>query len=183
MAKLDKMINFAYLKDECDLPVHLEDEDLDHKIYRAQEMLRMLMGDGFYQDYLTKYKASTFNTAETAFFTYVKQFLAWQTYEFFTNQANFKITRAGFRVHSEENSQPASDTQMAMITKDAKYQSQYYKELLIGYLKNHNTDFPLYSYCCDDKGGNGFHISAVVNKHRQPQPYGTYGRGSYKCCK
>jgi hypothetical protein len=182
MAKLDKMITFAYLKDECDLPEHNENDYYDHKIYRAQEVLRMLMGDAFYQDYLTKYKASTFSAAETSLFAYVKQFIAWQTYEFWTVTANYLPTRAGFRVHSETNSEAVSDVQMSIIIKDAKYQSQYYKELLVGYLKNHNTDFPLYQYCCDDKSGNGFHISAVVNKNTQPQPYGT-NSSSHKCCR
>ena len=182
MAKLDKLINYAYLKEECGLPSHFENEDLEHKIYRAQETLRMLMGDEFYQDYLTNYKAETFSAVYAALFDpYVKQYIAWQAYEYFTQQANFKITQAGFRVHTENSSQPATDTQMAVIIKDAKYQASYYKELLVGYLKSHNTDYPLYGYCCNDKSGNGFHISAVKNKHKAPQPYGTYGRTG-KCC-
>lgn len=176
MAKLDKMITYAYLKDECGLPEHFENEDLEHPIYRAQETLRMLMGDEFYQDYLTSYKADTFTTAYTTLFSYIKQYIAWQAHEYWTQRANFKLSQSGFRVHTENSSQPASDSQMAVIIKDAKYQASYYKELLVGYLKSHNTDYPLYGYCCNDKSGNGFHISAVKNKHKQPQPYGTHGR-------
>jgi len=181
MAKLDKFITYAYFKDECGLPDHFENEDLEHKIYRAQETLRMLMGDEFYQDYLTNYKAETMTTAYDTLMPYIKQYIAWQAYEYWTQQANFKVTNAGFRVHSEANSQPATDAQMAQIIKDSKYQGSYYKELLVGFLKSHNTDYPLYGYCCNDKAGNGFHISAVKNKHKAPQPYGTYGRGG-KCC-
>lgn len=182
MAKLDKFITYAYFKEECGLPETFDNEDLEHKIYRAQETLRMLMGDEFYQDYLTNYKNDTFSTAYTSLFPYIKQYIAWQAYEYWTQQANFKISNAGFRVHTENSSQPASDTQMAVIVKDAKYQGSYYKELLIGYLKSHNTDYSLYGYCCNDKSGNGFHISAVKNKHKQPQPYGTYGTDKH-CCK
>lgn len=173
MAKLDKLITYAYLKEETDLPTNLPDEELEHPIYRGQEMLRMLMGDGFYQDFVTKYKASTFNTAETSLYAYLKQFVAWQAYEFWTTTANLKKTRAGFRVHTETNSTVADEKQMAVVIRDAKTQAQYYKKLMVDFLNNHCADYPLYDCNCrDDKTGNGFHISAVKNKNKQPEPYG-----------
>lgn len=185
MAKLDKLIFYAYMKEECDLPEHLPDSDLEKKIYRAQETLRMLMGDEFYQDFLTNYKVlQPFSSAvyQSLYDPYIKQYVAWQANEYFTTTANFKLTRAGFRVHTEDQSVVASDVQMANIIKEAKYQAQYYKELLVGFLKNHSADYPLYENCCCDKTGNAFQISAVKNKHRQPQPYGTTpGCTSYKC--
>jgi len=185
MAKLDKLIFYAYLREECDLPVHLADEDLEKKIYRAQETLRMLMGDDFYQDFLTAYKAQqpfASSVYQSLYDPYIKQYVAWQANEYFTATANYKLTAAGFVVHTSTTSQPASDVQMANIIKEAKYQAQYYKELLVGFLKNHSTDYPLYENCCCDKTGNAFQISAVKNKHRQPQPYGTSpGCTSYKC--
>ncbi len=180
MAKLDKLITYAYLKEECDLPQNLPDDELEHKIYRAQEMLRMLMGDEFYQDYISSFKAQTFSTAYHAIFPYIKQFIAWQAYEFYVPKANFKITRGGFRVHTEENSVVASDIQMATLIKDAKAQSQYYKKLFYDFLSNHASDYPLYSNNCrKNLAGNGFHITAVKNKSKCPKPYGT--RGSSKC--
>lgn len=177
MAKLDKLITYAYLKEECDLPVNLDDDELEHKIYRAQEMLRMLMGDAFYQDYIIAFKAQTFSTAYEVIFPYIKQFVAWQAYEFYVPKANFKITRGGFRVHSEENSVVASDIQMATLIKDAKAQAQYYKVLFVDYLNNHAADYPLYSNNCKkDLTGNTFHISAVKNKCKD------HGDHNHKCC-
>jgi len=174
MAKLDKLITYAYLREECDMPENLPDKDVEYLIYRSQETLRMLMGDGFYQDFLTNYKNSTLSTVYTTLFAYIKQYLAWQTYEFWVPKANFLKSRAGFRVHIEPNSQAATDTQMATLIKDAKYQANYYKKLFVDYLNNHYSDYPLYEYSCrDDKTGNGFHISAVKNKHR---PY------TKRCC-
>jgi len=172
MAKLDKLITYAYLKEQCDLPQSLPDEELESKIYRAQETLRMLMGDAFYQDFQTNFQASTFSAVYTSLFPYIKQYLAWQTHEYWIQKANFKVTRAGFRVHTEENSVVVSDVQMASLIKDAKYQSQYYKNLFMDYLNNHYADYTLYDYTCDtDKRGNGFHISAVKNRQINPQPY------------
>lgn len=179
MAKLDKLVTYAYLKEECDLPENLDNEDVEKKIYRAQEMLRMLMGDGFYQDFLTNYKDETLSTAYTSIFTYIKQFVAHQAYEFWAITANLKPTRAGFRVHSEPNSTVAPDAQMAIIIRDAKSQAQYYKKLFVDYLNNHSSDYPLYEYGCNkDLTGNGFHISVVRNKKEKIDPRGTYRR----CC-
>lgn len=170
--KIDKLVTYAYMREQCDLPDVIRDEELEHKIYQAQETLRMIFGDSFYQDFLTKFKADTFNAAETTIYSYVKQFVAWQAHQYWVLKANFKIHAGGFRVHSEPNSTPATDTQMAMILKDAKYKADYYKTLLVDYLNGHYSDYPLYDYKCVARTGNAFHISAVKNKHKHPQPKG-----------
>src|ERR1041385_6297731 len=167
MAKQDKLIDYAYMKEEVDIPQNIENKDLEHKIYRAQEMLRMLMGDEFYQDFLTNYKANTFSAAYTTLYPYVQKFVAWQAFEFYVVKANFNPTRSGFRVHSEENSVAASDAQMAILIKDAKQQAQYYKVQLLDFLKGRYSDYSLYSYSCGTNlSGNTFHISAVKKSHK-----------------
>lgn len=167
MAKLDKLINYAYLKEECDLPQNIDDADLEKKIYRAQEMLRMIMGDEFYRDFLSAYRAGSLSTVYNNLYDpYIKQFVAWQSYEFFVKQANFKPTRSGFRVHSEENSVAASDAQMGGLIKDANQTAQYYKQLMYDFLNGHSSDYPLYSLNCGTNLiGNAQHISAVRKKH------------------
>lgn len=166
MAKQDKLIDYAYLKEEVDIPQNIEDSVLEHKIYRAQEMLRMLIGDEFYQDYKTNYKANTLSAAYLLFQPYVKQFIAGQAYEYYTIKANFNPTRSGFRVHTEENSVVATDVQMATLIKDAKQQAQFYKTLLVDFLEGNKDNYPLYSnYCGNNLTGNSFHISAVSKKH------------------
>lgn len=167
MAKQDKLIDYAYLKEEVDIPQNIENQDLEHKIYRAQEMLRMLMGDEFYQDFLTNYKASTLSDVYNTLYPYIQKFVAWQAFEFYVVKANFNPTRSGFRVHSEENSVAASDAQMAMLIKDAKQQAQYYKTLMVDYLNGHYADYSLYNHSCGNKlTGNTFHISAVKKSHK-----------------
>lgn len=170
MAKLDKLIDYAYLKEECDIPQNIPDADLEKKIYRGQEMLRMIMGDEFYRAFLTAYRATpstAFSTAyQSLYDPYIKQFVAWQAYEFYSKQANFKPTRSGFRVHSEENSVVASDAQMGGIIKDANQTAQYYKQLMYDFLNGHSADYPLYSQNCNNNlMGNAQHISAVRKKH------------------
>src|SRR5690606_22552463 len=107
--------------EEVDIPQSIQDEALEHKIYRAQEMLRMLIGDEFYKDLVLNYNANTMSADYNALYSpYVIQFIAWQAYSFWTISANFNPTRSGFRVHTEENSVVATDTQMSVIIKDAK---------------------------------------------------------------
>lgn len=168
MAKLIKLVTYAYVKEEVDLPQSVDDDQLDHKIYRAQETLRMLMGDEFYQNYASSFAAGPLTGAYLTLYAYLKQYVAWQTNEYYTIKANTIPTRSGFRVHSENNSVAASDIQMATLIKDAKQQAQYYKTLLVDYLNGHSTDFPLYNVSCGTSNlkGNSFHISAVKNKHR-----------------
>jgi hypothetical protein len=166
MAKLIKLIDYAYLKGETNMPQNIENDVVDHDIYRAQETMRMLMGDEFYQDYKNQFPNFTTGSYSTLY-PYVKQYLAWQAYEYYVVFANYNVTRAGFRIHSEENSVPATDIQMGIIIKDAKQQAQQYKNLLVDYLNGHAADFPLYNQrCSTNLTGNGFHISAVKNKHR-----------------
>lgn len=181
MAKLDKLITYAYLREQVDISQNIPDDELEHPIFRGQEMVRMLMGDEFYQDFLTHYRNNTLSAAYTTLYPYIKQFVAWQSYQFWSVKANFKPTRAGFRVHTEANSQPASDAQLAIIIKDAKLQAEYYKTLMVDFLKGHASDYPLYSNACgSDLTGNSFHISAVKKKHCEPEPYGRR-RGCKSC--
>lgn len=166
MVKL-KLITFAYLKEEVDIPQNIPDEELDHKIYEAQETMRMLIGDEFYQDYSIKFTNKKLSSAYTTLLPYIKQYVAWQANEYWTIKANFKPTRSGFRVHTEENSVVATDIQMATLIKDAKQKAQYYKMLLVDYLNGHAVDYPLYvGNCKNNLTGNTFHISAVSNKCR-----------------
>lgn len=166
MAKLKKLITYAYLREEADISLNVPDIELDHKLYKAQETLRMLMGDEFYQDYLGQYPAFT-TASYTTLYPYLKQYLAWQANEFYVIRANFKNTPAGFRVHTEENSVVATDVQMATIIKDAKQTTQQYKNMLISFIEGHASDYPLYNVSCGTNklSGNSFHISAVKNKH------------------
>ena len=181
MAKQDKLITYAYLREECDLPQNLDDSAVERHIYAAQEMLRADIGDGFYQDFLANSIAGTLSIVYNSLFNpYMKQFIAWKANEYWTVKANFNMTRAGFRVHSEENSVVATDTQMAEIIKDAKYKASFYKNLMLDYLDNHSTDYPLYN-SCHSKKSNGFGITVIRKKESEPDIYNR--GGSFKCCR
>lgn len=162
MAKLTKLINYAYLREECDVPQDIPDDEFEHKILRAQDTLKMLMGSAFYADYLAKFEAETIATDYPQLAPYVKQYLAWQAYEYWIGRANFKFSRAGVRIHVEEHSTAISDIQMAGLIKEGKQEAQKYKVFLVDYLNDRYESYPLYERSCNnEKVGNSFHISAV----------------------
>lgn len=165
MAKLNKLITYAYMREETDISQAIPDVELEGKINLAQETLRMLMGDEFYQDYLSVYKGVGFSGAYLTLEPYVKRYVAWQAHEFWIIKANFKVTAMGMRVMSEENSTPPTDVQMSGLIKFAKQQAQMYKKFMIDFLNGNYSNYPLYDHSCNnDLAGNSFHISAVKNK-------------------
>lgn len=183
MAKPIKLITYAYLYEECDMPKSLPTDEVDAFIYRAQENLRATIGDAFYQDFKSNFEAQTLSDAYNSLLPYVKQFLAWQTNELWTIRANFKTTRSGFRVHTEDNSVIASEKEMAPIIKDAHYRSDYYRNLLVDFLELYSTNYPLFDKC-HTKNHGGFKMTVVKKREQAPDIYNRGGRlgGSYKCC-
>lgn len=156
-----KLINYQYVKNETDISQNVQEEELDSPIKRSEEMLAMIIGDSLYAELTTQ--NPNFTGSNVAFMPYVKKFLAWQTYQFWLPKANFKTHNSGIRVHREDNSEPATDAQMATLIRDAKVWVQTHKERLVSYLDTNHDNFPLYDYNCNNnkKTGTGFHITAV----------------------
>ena len=158
------------MKDECDISKNVDDSKLDNPIKLAQEQLKYLIGDDFYDQIDSQATAFSGAADNLAFFDpYVKQFLAWQAYEYYIPKANFAETRSGFRIHREDNSDIATDKQMGELIRQVKQQSQFYKGKMISFLiKSQNADstkYPLYTSNCGlETYGNGFHITAVSRR-------------------
>ena len=160
-----KLINYQYLKNETDISQNVPEAELDIPIKRAQEMLEMIIGTDLYNELNTQHPGYT--GSNVTLIPYVQKFLAWQAYAFWLPKANFKTHNSGLRVHREDNSDPASDAQMATLIKDAKTWVQTMKERMVQYLEDNYTDFPLYDVTCNSnkRTGTGFHITAVGTKH------------------
>lgn len=160
-----KLINYQYLRNEVDISQNVQDGELDTPIRRAHEMLEMIIGDGLYSELESQHP--TFTGANVTLMTYVKKFLAWQAYQFWLPKANLKSHQSGIRVHREDNSDPATDEQMATLIRDAKTWAQTQKEKVVQYLEDNYASFPLYDATCNHhkRTGTGFHITAVGGKH------------------
>jgi hypothetical protein len=160
-----KLINYQYLRTEVDISPNVPDSELDNPIKRSQEMLEMIIGSGLYAELESQHP--NYVGSNIALMAIVKKFLAWQAYQFWLPKANFKSHNSGMRVHREDNSDPATDAQMATLIKDAKTWCQTQKEKIIQYLNDNYESFPLYDYHCGttSRTGTGFHITAVGTKH------------------
>ena len=156
-----KLINYQYLRTEVDITQNVDDDELDNPIKRSEEMLEMVIGTALYNELVTQ--NPNFSTTNATLYPYVKKFLAWQAYQFWLPKANFKSHNSGIRVHREDNSDPASDAQMATLIRDAKMWCQTQKEKLVSYLETNHDSYPLYDFFCNSqkRTGTGFHITAV----------------------
>lgn len=168
-----KLINYQYLRNEVDISQNVPDMELDNPIKRSQEMLAMIISDDFFNELDTQ--NPNFLGANVALMIHVKRFLAWQSYQFWLPKANFKSTRAGMRVHQEENSVAATGVEMAELIRDAKMWAQTWKQKMVAFLNENASDYPLWANQCNTKRstGTGFHITAVGTHHK--------GCGCSKC--
>jgi hypothetical protein len=155
-----KLINYQYLRLEVDISQNVQDAELDNPIKRAQEMLEMLIGSPLYTE--LDGQSPNFLDANITLMPYVKKFLAWQAYQFWLVKANLKSHNSGIRVHREDNSEPATDAQLAMLIKDAKNWAETQQQKLLEYLKLNATSYPLFVVdCTDRKRATGFQITPV----------------------
>lgn len=168
---MSKLITYAYFKGETDISQVVDNEKLDNPIKHAGDRLKELITSSFYDELVAQYSTNpqSFSTDNLAFYDpYVKQYLAWQAYEFYIVKANSYETRTGLRIFKEENSDAISDKTHGELIALAKRQTQFYKDRMINFLRScqraDKTKYPLYTITDKYTTGNGFGISAVTKK-------------------
>ena len=170
---MSKLINFQYLKQETDIAGNIEVSELDNCIKWAQDRLKFLLGTLFFNEIYSQGTTlqTTYSTTNAALFDpYIKQYMAWQAYEFYVSmQAQSYSSRSGYRVHEEDNSTPATDGMMTTRIKMAKEQVQMYKGAMLNYITQQQTisssNYPLYLGDCNNKkfGGSGITGVSKIN--------------------
>lgn len=130
-------------------------------------MLEMILGTDLYNE-IDGQLFNSLTGANDTLYQKCKKFLAWQAYQFWLPKANFKSTRAGIRVHREDNSDPANAEEMATLIRDAKMWAQTQKEKIVQFLEDNSTTYPMYDVNCGNnkRTGTGFHITPV-GTHRK----------------
>lgn len=165
---MSKLITFAYMRKETDISQNVEDSVLDNRIKRAQDQLEFLIGRLFYAELISQFitTPTSFTVDNTAFYDpYVKQFIAWQAYQYYVTRANTYETRTGIRVYKEENSDAASDKTMGERVAEAKTSAIFYRDKMLNFLNEQqridSTKYPLYTNHCSTGRTSGFGISGV----------------------
>jgi len=165
---MSNLISPAYIKKITGIADIVDDVELEIPLQRAQDRLAVLIGQSFFDQLSTQANTApqTFsNDNQTFFDPYVKEYLAWQTYEVYFPKSNTYQTRSGQRVFKEENSDPASDKalgeQLRLIREDVKLK----KEKLVNFLRTQQritpTKYPLFTNSICGITGTGFGISAI----------------------
>jgi len=165
---MNKLISYAYFKAETDISKVVDNDKLDNPLKNASDRLRALITPSFYDQLVSQYitNPQSFSVDNLAFYDpYVKQYLAWQAYEFYIVKANTYETRMGVRTFKEENSEAATDKIMGDQIALAKAQAEFYKNQMISFLRTaqrvDSTKYPLYTIKNCEPATGGFGISAV----------------------
>jgi len=165
---MNKLITYAYFIKETDVSKVVDNDKIDNYIKKSSERLRALITPSFYDQLVAQYSTNpqSFSADNLAFYDpYVKQYLAWQAYEFYIIKANTYETRMGVRTFKEENSDPATDKIMGDQIALAKADAEFYKNQMIGFLRTaqrvDSSKYPLYTIKNCQPATGGFGISAV----------------------
>jgi hypothetical protein len=158
---MGKLINYQYLKTETDISQNIDDEELDNPIKRAMESLMMVLGEDLYNELLDQYPGALSVSNSTLYNNHIKKYLAWQAYEYWITKANYKFTRSGIRIHTEENSTLPTDAQIAALYKDAKEQASKYRSFMLNYINRNINNYPLYQNNCNVNSNYGFQITPI----------------------
>lgn len=164
------LISYSYLRTETDISQNVPNKDLDNPIKRAEDQLKFLIGKAFYAELVSQNDSESLSSDNNAFYDpYVKQFLAWQAYQYWIIKANVSATKTGIRTFSEENSEIASDKLMGELIRDAKESTNSYKGALLSFLRAQQTEdstkYPLYTYDGRASLSGGFHVTAITKKN------------------
>lgn len=164
---MTNLIPLAYLNEACFLSLNVDDKKYQMVLKIAQDTLKSVLGEEFYEQIETQYEADTLTTPNEALYeNYIKDFLAWQTYFYYLKFANLDSTPTGLREFNDENSSIVSDVKMYAIEKNVMEFVNRYKYSMINFLKleqeKDSTAYPLFDSKCDY--GFNFGITSVDKK-------------------
>lgn len=161
------LIPLSYLNEACFLSLNVDDKKYQMVLKIAQDTLKSVLGEEFYEQIESQYEANTLTAPnETLYENHIKDYLAWQTYFYYLKFANLDSTPTGLREFSDENSSILSDVKMYGVEKNVMEFVNRYKYSIINFLKleqeRDSTAYPLFDSKCDY--GFNFGITSVDKK-------------------
>ena len=140
----------------CALSKNADDSRVNVCIKQAMNRLRVVLCRDFFNELMTEFNTETYTGLnETLVEDYIRPYLSWLAYEIYTLIGAQANTKAGFREHLDEDSQPVTDQRLKSIMKNAYEQSEFYKSLMLEYLYDNEDDFATWKasgcYCLEPK--------------------------------
>lgn len=150
------LIPLAYINEVCFVSPNIDEKKMKANLDEAQADLRDILGPEFYTQIVTQYEGGSFSSAnDTLYESYIKQFLAWQSYFYSLGFSQSDSTPTGERQFNDENSTILESVKLFDKEKNIKRRANRYKYDLINYLKesrlNDPTSFPLWEEPCEDE--------------------------------
>jgi len=158
------IFDLAYLNAACNLSLNTTDIKYNMFVKRAQLQLKEILGHEFYEEIESQYPTFVADADNATLYTsYIRDYLAWQTYFYYLKMSDAEATPTGIREFNDENSSVLSDVKKYSFEKNILDFCTTYKNELINYLKlsqaRDTTKFPLWEQPCSDSFS--FAISAI----------------------
>ena len=140
----------------CALSSVADDSRVNVCIQQAMNRLRTVLCRDFFNELIVEFNAETYTGLnETLVEDYIRPYLSWLAYESYVLIGSQANTKAGFREHLDEDSQPVTDQRLKSIMKNAYEQSEFYRSLMLEYLYDNEDDFATWKasgcYCLEPK--------------------------------
>ena len=157
------IFDLAYLNTACNLSLNVTDIKYNMFVKRAQLQLKEILGPEFYEEIEGQYPSSFTADNTTLYNSYIKDYLAWQTYFYYLKMSDAEATPTGVREFNDENSSVLSDVKKYSFEKNILDFVTVYKNQLINFLKlaqsKDSTKYPMWEDSCKEQFS--FAISAI----------------------
>lgn len=168
-----KLITEQEVKNWTDIPNSVMSKMFSSCITIAQDLyIRTSLGEDLYVELLGQVENDTLTALNTTLlngndrlFRGLKPALAWWTaYEIYPYLHSF-ISPTGIQQKSTEDAVSISSTQLEIRKNHAKKRAEYYLDQLICYLRENDTDYPLFrdgDDCCTNLRYDGYGNSGII---------------------
>ncbi len=149
----------------CGIADVADDKTVNVSIQQAQNKdLRAILCIDFLNELIVEFNAESYTGLnETLVEDFIRPYLSWLAYEKFVLIGSQSNTKAGFREHLDDDSQPITEARLKSLMKNAYQNVIFYKGLLLEYLYDNETEFTTWRtsgcYCLEPK--NTFKITGI----------------------
>lgn len=158
------LIPLSYLNEACFLSLNVDDKKYQMVLKVAQDTLKEIIGEEFYEQIESQYDSNTLSADNDALYEgHIKDYLAWQTYFYYLKFANVDSTPTGLREFNDDNSSIVSDVKMYSLEKNVMEFVNRYKGMMVTFIKlekeKDSDKYPLFNCKCDY--GFNFGITSI----------------------
>ena len=168
-----QLITEQEVKNWTDIPNSVQTKMFAMSIVYAQDQfIRSALGELLFSELLTQVENDTLTALNTTLlngndrlFRGLKPALAWWVaYQIYPHIHSY-ITPTGIQTKSTEDATSVSASQLEIRRNIAKSRAEYYLDQVICYLRENDTDYPLFrdsDDCCTDLRYSGYGNSGIV---------------------